>query len=42
MVRVALGDLLLNLGVEVVVGVLGLPEAAAHVEEVAQSRATSL
>ena len=34
--RVALGDLLLNLGVEVVVGVLGLPEAAAHVEQVAQ------
>jgi hypothetical protein len=34
--RVALGDLLADLGVEVVVGVLGLPEAAAQVEQVAE------
>ncbi len=33
---VAAGDLLLNLGVKVVLDVLGLPEAAEHAEQIAQ------
>jgi hypothetical protein len=34
--RVALDDFLADLGVEIVVGVLGFPEAAAQVEEVTE------
>src|SRR5439155_16919192 len=34
--RVALGDLLLDLDIEVVVSVLGLPEATPHVENVTE------